>query len=226
MLPDGRNVYPRVECDTSSTHVYENRIFSHNINGSHVYISVKEGEYLLLDDAKLMPIEQAPKVKPDQEGRYPVGMYRIGTDLPAGSYFVMPYENEDSLFFEVYTDLRSEFCDYNEFSETFTYVVLEEGTVTTDRCYLIPTDKAPIPPIDGDSYGPGCYLVGKDIPAGEYVISAKRSSSYPNYGITDKPQGSITRCRESEYLSIISKKTVTVAEGEYLMVEDASFEKK
>ncbi len=226
VLPDGRMSNPYVSCDTNSLHDYDYRIFSHYINGTHVYITVADGDYLKLDEAKLAGLEEAPTVEPDDQGRYAAGMYKIGRDVPADTYLVVPYDSEESLFFEVFYELRSRDCVFNEYTETFTYVTLEEGYILTDRCYLIPADKSPVIEKEGDSYAPGCYMVGKDIPAGTYEITAKLGASYPNYGITDKPQGSCTDYEIHNYLKIISKTSVQLFEGDFLIVEDATFKEK
>lgn len=226
VTPEADSYYSYIYCDSDSLHDYNSTVFSYSIDGSYVYISIENGEYLCLDDAKAEPIERAPAVEPT-DNKYYEGMYRIGIDIPAGAYFVAPIEGEESFYFEVMPSIRSNECTFNEYLETFTYVVLEEGVFLNERCYFMPADEAPVIQKDGNFYGPGCYLVGKDIPAGEYLISVKLDASYPYYGITDKPRGSYTDYKESEYLTGLNiAKTVTVSEGEYLFVDGATFIRK
>lgn len=58
-------------------------------------ISVTKGQILTFDNATMYPIDSAPKIV-TVEGKIPAGAYKIGVDLPAGSYTFRSYDNKNS----------------------------------------------------------------------------------------------------------------------------------
>lgn len=59
---------------------------------SFSYVTVSEGQYFKFTDARAVPADQAEK-SGAVDGRYTSGMYKVGLDIPAGEYKVMPEEN-------------------------------------------------------------------------------------------------------------------------------------
>lgn len=62
---------------------------------NRVIISVTKGQMLKFDNATMYPIDSAPKAV-TVEGKIPAGAYKIGVDLPAGSYTFRSYDNKNS----------------------------------------------------------------------------------------------------------------------------------
>ena len=52
-------------------------------------LTLAKGTYLSFENARLFPLDKAPKVEP-AEGLLPEGMYKVGVDLAPGSYQAVP----------------------------------------------------------------------------------------------------------------------------------------
>jgi hypothetical protein len=52
-------------------------------------LTLTKGTFLYVENARLFPMEKAPKVEL-AEGLLPEGMYKVGVDLPPGSYQAVP----------------------------------------------------------------------------------------------------------------------------------------
>lgn len=97
---------------------------------SFSYVTVSEGQYFKFTDARAVPVDQAEKSGP-AEGRYTSGMYKVGVDIPAGEYKVLPEEGSTLGFgyFEVTKTSRHTLDDIvsNDNFEDSRYITLETG---------------------------------------------------------------------------------------------------
>lgn len=109
-----------------------------------------------------------PKGERLSDGWLSSGSYEVGKDLEPGLYFVEADEDWVS------ADINGSFWgsdDQYEGFDTFGYILLEEDTELILRGgRMIEADNAPVPEADDGWYGPGMYLVGRDIPAEEYFF--------------------------------------------------------
>lgn len=69
-----------------STGTFDSIISNENI-ANRTYITVNDAEYLTVKNAKTYPLDKVPKVD-TSSGTLSDGMYKVGTDLPAGEYKV------------------------------------------------------------------------------------------------------------------------------------------
>lgn len=97
---------------------------------SFSYVTVSEGEYFKFTDARAVPADQAERSSP-VDGRYGSGMYKVGVDIPAGEYKVLP-EEDSTLGFgyvEVTKTSRHTLDDilFNDNFEDQRYITLENG---------------------------------------------------------------------------------------------------
>jgi len=58
---------------------------------SFTYVTVSAGQYFKFTDARAVPADKAEKSGP-ADGKYSSGMYKVGVDIPAGEYKVIPEE--------------------------------------------------------------------------------------------------------------------------------------
>ena len=76
---------------------------------------------------------------------YGEGMYKIGADLPAGEYVLLP-ASEFSAYYEVNSSSTGEVEDIidNDNFDGRRYLTVEDGQyLTIQRCMMVPLDKAP-----------------------------------------------------------------------------------
>ena len=94
MADPGTHGYLQVTRDNSGSvgSVIANKNFS-----THVFIEVKEGEFLTWDRASLVPASEA-QVPDFQEGVLGEGIYRVGIDIPPGTYRLIPNSSVAAYF--------------------------------------------------------------------------------------------------------------------------------
>lgn len=96
---NGVNLY--VEISSDSTGQIDSIISNLNTKGG-VYVTVNEGEYLTVEGGDIYKVGDI-KVEAEN-GYYPEGQYKVGTDIPAGEYTL---ESINGLgYVEVSTDSR------------------------------------------------------------------------------------------------------------------------
>lgn len=96
LTADNGSAYFQVTKDSSGE--FESIITNDNFSTNR-YITVKDGQYIDMKGCTAYKPEDAPKLKAENN-TYPEGMYKIGTDIPAGEYKI---NAEDMGYCEVST---------------------------------------------------------------------------------------------------------------------------
>ena len=101
----------------------------------------------------------------------------------------------------------------NDYFAARSYLEIADGTyLELSRCYIIPfSDVTPFESTDG-TIPPGQYLVGFDISAGEYQVTATGSNGNGYYSITSDANGD--QILSNNYFS--GNNYLNVSDGEYL----------
>jgi hypothetical protein len=122
----GYNLY--VEDSSDSSGELNSIIFNLNTQGG-AYITVKDGEYLTIQGGDLYELDKAPSDK-TEDGYYKDGMFKVGTDIPAGEYNV---EAEDMGYIEVSKNSRHQLLDIvtNDNFEGNKHITVKEGQYLT-----------------------------------------------------------------------------------------------
>ncbi|HYF75008.1 MAG TPA: hypothetical protein VD757_00360, partial [Candidatus Nitrosocosmicus sp.] len=131
---NGSMAYFQVTSDSSGT--LESIITNDNF-GTFRYIKVKDGQYIEMKNAEMVPIEKAPVLQP-VDGKYIPGMYKVGRDIEPGEYKVIPDGNGMS-YVEVSSDCKGEFMDIvsNDNFDSEQYVTIKEGQyIKMNGCYI------------------------------------------------------------------------------------------
>ncbi|MGL5512994.1 MAG: S-layer homology domain-containing protein, partial [Sporomusa sp.] len=107
---------------------------------------------------------------------YAAGTYKIGVDMPAGEYLITSGSSDSPTYMQVASDssnsLDSTITNDNFYNRI--YITVSEGQYlkfTAGTAILAKASSAYS--ATGGLYPSGMYLVGKDIPAGEYKISVE-----------------------------------------------------
>lgn len=170
-----------------------------------------------------------PEPTPEPTPDVPIffgGTYKIGEDMAPGEYRLFTYyEHYDTPgYFEVTSDSsgRFESIILNDDFYNFTYITVNFGQYLTfdDARAIAMDDVSPYEPED-NTYVQGTYLVGFDIPAGEYEVTASRDTG-----------GYWERSSDSSHSpdSIIANDNfedscyVTINDGEYFKIAHAYIE--
>ena len=154
---------------------------------------------------------------------YSSGMYKVGSDLEAGEYFV--YSTQlFSAYLAVATDSSGSLNSIvtNDNIDTFTFVTVSDGQyLTVTRGEFVKATDAEVPGMDENgNYGEGMYRVGIDIPAGEYKITP--SGEFSTYiEVSKNSKGDLDDIITNENTS--DPMYITVKDGQYLTVIRGTF---
>ena len=160
-------------------------------------------------------------VAPNSEGIYPQGVFHVGTDLPAGTYWFSGSNSALSYFF-ILQPTSDGASTYNTVHVNSYYghnlMELKDGEV------LILVNNGTMTPIAKmtqqftSPYGSGVYRVGTDIPAGSYrVIVGDGADDYSAYYVMSDLNYSDDSYLESDYfVSGDTGTEITLEEGTYV----------
>lgn len=130
------NTFAYFQVSRDSSGKLESIITNDNFKGNR-YITVSTGQYLDIRDAVMYPIAQAPTLSAEDK-KYPEGMYKVGRDIAAGEYKLIPEEGE-SAYFEVTSDSKG-LIESIVTNDNFTdekYITISEGQyIKIMSCYL------------------------------------------------------------------------------------------
>lgn len=163
-----------------------------------------------------------PHAQPD--GKYLSGIYKIGRDIPAGEYILRQTGEYARFGLVPDANIRGNYDDLRGRVKNFSYVTLKEGSyLRLDRCTLEAVTDKPIVNPSGEVYPQGMYLVGKDLPEGEYLARPLANSSYIYFynssAYPSSPSKTITLRKNKETL-------VVLKQGQYVFADNATLTKR
>lgn len=149
------------------------------------------------------------------------GMYKVGSDIPAGEYFLEC--TGMSAYVEVSSSSSGTLEDIvtNDNFSSFRFVEVKDGQyLTVTGAKFKPADKATVPAAKDGVYEGGMYRVGKDIPAGEYLVTPESGmSAYVE--VSAAASGLLDDIVTND--NITAQMYITVKDGQYLTVVNGSF---
>jgi len=148
---------------------------------------------------------------------YEAGMYKIGTDMPAGEYKLFANETFFGLsYFSVSKDSSGSLSSIiaNDNYPNFTYVTVKDGQYFEfSNAYAVHVDVIDPYEASDNKYIPGMYKVGFDIPAGEYKLIYDGDSMYAYFARMSDSTHTIYSIIANDNFD--TDKYVTVNSGEY-----------
>lgn len=140
---------------------------------------------------------------------YQTGMYKIGTDMPAGEYLITSSGGYYAVTADSSGSLESIISNDNYRNRA--YVTVQDGQYFQFDGTAVPvSEAAAFTPVNG-TYPDGMYLVGKDIPAGEYKVSATNGGYYE---VTANSTGDLGTIISNDNFD--GEVYLTVQDGQYL----------
>lgn len=133
-LPAG-NYYAVCTDENSSGYycIYSNAKQTDIINNdnfdNNTFFQVEDGQYLKLNRCKATLEENVPDsiAKVDDEGNYPAGCYRVGTDIPAGEYKFVA--TGDTGYYCAFSGMDKQDIVHNDIFKGSTYYETENGQI-------------------------------------------------------------------------------------------------
>ncbi len=164
-----------------------------------------------------------------QNGVYHAGSYAVGEELPAGTYLVLAEDISDTygdFYCGVYAseNASSESQIYGGWAKNSRYITVEEGQyVDFSHATLYDLEKVDIQ-LDPFARS-GWFKVGRDIAPGTYTIVPVSDEYSGNYEICTALTAAGPVTRDGSYLGAQDHAEVTLAEGEYLVMDFCRLEK-
>lgn len=125
------------------------------------------------------PVETtAPPEKGSKDNPYRAGMYKVGTDLPAGEYLFFSNSSHLAYVCASSDSNQDDIIENENFSNSFFMTVTDGQYLQAKRCYFVKASDCTITINDDGTLEEGMYRVGIDIPAGEYQLTADEDKGY------------------------------------------------
>ena len=103
---------------------------------------------------------------------YYSGMYKVGTDLPAGEYLFTATGSYRAYVCASTDSNQDDIIENENFNGSFFMTVKDGQYLEASRCQFVLASEATVEINQDGSFGEGMYRVGIDIPAGEYKLTA------------------------------------------------------
>lgn len=113
--------YMEVSEDSSGDSIIHNENFD-----TFIFVTVEDGQYFTVKRGEFVNASDAVVPGADANGVYSEGMYRVGTDIPAGEYKVTSTSDFGG-YLEVNADSSGDSIIHNDNFDTSVYVTVEEG---------------------------------------------------------------------------------------------------
>lgn len=139
-------------------------------------------------------------------------IYKIGSDLTAGEYYLIPTSDSRSAYFAVCRDSNGDDILENSNFDGSAYITVENGQYFEVTRAKFALASEVITSFDPYNLNDGMYLVGKDIPEGEYRlnVNSDRSAYVCVYNNSTVSRDIIVND------NFEGKNYITVNDGEYL----------
>lgn len=162
----------------------------------------------------ITPATPEPTATPEPDIWTKGGTYKVGADIDAGEYIVVA--TSWNCYIEVDKDSSGTFDSIvsNDNTATRAYYTLLDGQYfkVQGGKFARAEAVAPYEPEDG-VYSEGMYLVGKDIPAGEYKITAIEANCYLE----------VDKDSYNTFNSIITNDNISLGESTYITIKDGQY---
>lgn len=161
----------------------------------------------------------APAEKQNKIAWKKAGMYKVGTELPAGEYVIQP--RGEAAYYAVSADSSGsmESIIANDILMGCTvYVTVKDGQYLTVQSARF-TEAAQYEARPASPIPQGMYRVGRDISAGEYKITGGGMASY--YAVQKDSYNTIGSILTNDTM-FEGAKYITVRDGQYLLLKDCS----
>lgn len=172
-------------------------------------LSTIDDETIPSTDAQTVPTEKGTMDNP-----YNSGMYKVGSDLPAGEYMFMSTGSRRAYVCVSSDSNQDDILENESFFGSYFLTVADGQYLEINRGSFVEASNGIVSINSDGSFGDGMYRVGIDIPAGEYKIAANDSERgyWCIYNDTNIPL-------DIEDNSIFEGSSyVTVHEGQYLVI--------
>lgn len=166
--------------------------------------------------------KESEEVKAEEEKstKIKAGTYKIGVDLPEGEYVFLATKGMG--YIEVASDSTGELSSIisNDNVTGHTYITVNEGEylkLRSGEAYAV-SEAPSLIPEDG-VYKDGTYIVGKDIPSGEYKVTVNSTMGMGYIEVASNSRGTLDSIITND--NLMEDSYITVQDGQYLKLSGA-----
>lgn len=159
---------------------------------------------------------------------YSEGEYRIGTDLPAGEYYLKCTRDGYSGYYCIYTNTKKDKIVDNDNFDNYSFIKVQSGQLLKlSRCKIASTDffTNSVAVQENGYYVAGSYRVGIDIPAGEYQFTPTKNDysgyycAYSDITKTDIVDNDLFD--GNSYYSVSNGQILKVSRAKFTLIKEA-----
>jgi hypothetical protein len=149
---------------------------------------------------------------------YPASGYKVGTDIPAGEYYLKATDGSYSSSVGIYSDSGQEdTLEYESFTKSHIITIAGGQFFNIKGCKAVSLSEYTPDAADPAAVSDGMYRVGIDIPAGEYKLTATDDKGF--FCVYDN---STAKRKIKKYNSFEGNSYITVSDGQYLDLGDCT----
>lgn len=194
------------------------------------YFELEDGQYIKFETGTIYKIEDAPEIKKSKDNSIISGQYKIGVDIEEGRYIITNEAKYQKTFHITWESMEK---TPGTVFENRHYIDLEDGQYIDFEGKLYQEDEAPELKRSLDRiYGPGQYLIGKDMSPGTYefkpyVIYETNKFCTISFVITTTP---IAKIGSPSYITskgpFINSVIYTLEEGQFIEIKSGHMKRK
>lgn len=143
---------------------------------------------------------------------YGSGMYKVGTDLPAGEYLFIANGSRAAYVCVSSDSNQDDIIENENFTYSYFLTVSDGQYLEASRCSFLIAEKYTVNINDDGTFSDGMYRVGIDIPAGEYKLTSTEHGYYCIYNNSVAPLDIVDND------NFENNSYVTVSDGQYLLI--------
>lgn len=188
-------------------------------NNSNQGIVVQEESADTTQEESNLEEQESTNKEEKKDAKIKAGTYKIGVDLPAGEYVFFA---KGMGYIEVTSDSTGSLDSIisNDNVSGHTYITVNDGEylkLRSGEAYAV-ADAPSVVPTDG-IYKDGTYIVGKDIPAGEYKVTVNSNIGMGYIEVSSDSRGALNSIITND--NIMEDSYITVQDGQYLKLSGA-----
>lgn len=151
------------------------------------------------------------------------GMYKVGSDLPAGEYLIASKGTMAYLAVTKDSSGTLESILTNDNFDTVRYIKVKDGQyLELKNAEIAPIDKAPVLQTVDGKYISGMYKVGRDIDPGEYKVIPDENSMMSYVEVATDCTGTLDDIVTNDNFD--SPKYITIKTGQYIKMNGCFIE--
>lgn len=167
-------------------------------------------------EAKLTELKNTKTGTEEKIPLYESGQYKVGADIPAGAYYVFADPDKWYSSCKLTKDANgNDYVLYESIDTNYIVEIRDGEYFELSNSYAIPYEYAPVAESKNGYLYEGFYVVGVDIPAGEYKVEAYEDATWASCAIYADLRDGL-----EDFETVKDKRYIELKDGQYLKLSD------